>query len=54
MEKVSKHLDRVRQLAKIEWRGKVVSQNSFPKAAGMASSASGFAALTVSAAKAAG
>ncbi|MFH1244502.1 MAG: diphosphomevalonate decarboxylase [bacterium] len=54
VEKVSKHLDRVRQLAKIEWRAKVVSQNSFPKAAGMASSASGFAALTVAAVGAAG
>lgn len=53
VEKVSKHLDRVRELAKINLKAKVVSQNSFPKAAGMASSASGFAALSVAAAGAA-
>lgn len=51
--KVSKHLDRVREIAGITARAKVVSQNGFPKAAGMASSASGFAALTVAAAAAA-
>jgi len=54
VEKVSKHLDRIRELAKMNLKAKVVSQNSFPKAAGMASSASGFAALTVAAASAAG
>lgn len=53
VEKVTKHLDRVREIAKTNLRAKVVSQNSFPKAAGMASSASGFAALTVAAAGAA-
>lgn len=53
VEKVSKHLDRVRELAKINLKAKVVSQNSFPKAAGMASSASGFAALSLAAAGAA-
>lgn len=53
VEKVAKHLDRVREIAKINLKAKVVSQNSFPKAAGMASSASGFAALTVAAAGAA-
>ena len=54
VEKVSKHLDRVRGMAGISLKAKVVSQNSFPKAAGMASSASGFAALSVAAAGAAG
>lgn len=54
VEKVSKHLDRVREMAGINMRAKVVSNNSFPKAAGMASSASGFSALSVAAAKAAG
>ncbi len=53
VEKVSKHLDRVREMAGISMRAKVVSNNSFPKAAGMASSASGFSALSVAAAKAA-
>jgi diphosphomevalonate decarboxylase len=54
VEKVSKHLDRVREMAKMNLKAKVVSENSFPKAAGMASSASGFAALSVAAASAAG
>lgn len=54
VEKVSKHLDRVREMANISLKAKVVSQNSFPKAAGMASSASGFAALSVAVASAAG
>ena len=54
VEKVSKHLDRVREMAGISMRAKVVSNNSFPKAAGMASSASGFSALSVAAANAAG
>lgn len=49
VEKVSRHLDRVREMAKIVLKAKVVSKNSFPKAAGMASSASGFAALSVAA-----
>lgn len=54
VEKVSKHLDRVREMAKINLKAKVVSRNGFPKAAGMASSASGFAALSVAATGAAG
>lgn len=54
VEKVSKHLDRVRVLANISLKAKVVSKNGFPKAAGMASSASGFAALSEAAASAAG
>lgn len=54
VEKVSKHLDRVREMAGISMRAKVVSNNSFPKAAGMASSASGFSALSVAATTAAG
>ena len=47
--RVIKHLDLIRKKATISWRAKVVSQNNFPKAAGFASSASGFAALTLSA-----
>lgn len=54
VEKVSKHLDRIREMAKLSLRAKVVSKNGFPKAAGMASSASGFAALSVAGASAAG
>ncbi len=49
-----KHLDRVRKIAKINYQAKVISYNNFPKAAGLSSAASGFAALTLSASKAAG
>lgn len=51
--RVSKHLDRIRDLAKIQTKAKVVSLNNFPTGTGLSSSASGFAALTVAAAKAA-
>ncbi len=43
-------LDRVRALAQRHERARVVSRNDFPTAAGLASSASGFAALSVAAA----
>lgn len=45
--RVSAHLDRIRLVAQKDIYAKVVSQNSFAASAGMASSASGFAALTV-------
>ena len=41
------HLDRLRALAGVPWSARVVSNNNFPMASGIASSASGFAALTV-------
>lgn len=47
-------LDRVRNLAHLKWRAEVRSENNFPTGAGVASSASGFAALAVAAAHAAG
>lgn len=47
-------LDRVRTSAKISERARVTSLNNFPTAAGLASSASGFAALAVAASYAAG
>jgi len=47
------HLDRIRNLAGIDYKAKVVSQSNFPVAAGLASSASGLAALTLAAVKAA-
>jgi len=53
-DKVKKHLDRVRAMAGITTKAKVVSQNNFPKSAGMASSASGFAALSMAAVESAG
>lgn len=52
--KISKHLDRVRELAKTDLKAKIVSQNTFPQGTGLSSSASGFAALTVAASNATG
>jgi diphosphomevalonate decarboxylase len=49
-----RHLDRVRELAHISLFAKVVSRNNFPIGTGLSSSASGFAALTVASASAAG
>jgi diphosphomevalonate decarboxylase len=46
-ERVLRHLGRIRTLANVTYRARVVSQNNFPMASGIASSASGFAALTV-------
>lgn len=53
-QRVVAQLDRVRALAGWSARAHVVSHNNFPSGAGLASSASGFAALTVAAASAAG
>ena len=53
-QKVIAHLDRIRKLAKVSMKAKVVTKNSFPKGAGVASSASGFAALTLAGCLAAG
>lgn len=52
--RVSRHLDHIRTLAGTKVRARVLSQNSFPSGIGIASSASGFAALTLAAAHAAG
>ncbi len=46
-QRLVRHLDRLRAVAVIDYRAQVVSQNNFPMASGIASSASGFAALTV-------
>ncbi len=53
-QRVIAHLDRVRNLARINLKAKVVSKNNFPAGTGLASSASGFAALTLAAICAAG
>ena len=53
-ERVIKHLDRVRKMAGISLKAKVVSNNNFPTGTGLSSSASGFAALTLAASAAAG
>jgi diphosphomevalonate decarboxylase len=49
-----KHLDRVRKLARIDLKARVETKNNFPSGAGLSSSASGFAALTLAAVAAAG
>jgi diphosphomevalonate decarboxylase len=53
-QRVSKVLDRVRTMAGIDISALVESQNNFPTGAGIASSASGFAALALAASRAAG
>lgn len=52
--RVTRHLNRIRALAGENHRAHVASRNNFPIASGIASSASGFAALTVAASKALG
>jgi len=54
LERVSRVLDAVRSLAGFGWRAEVRSENNFPTGAGIASSASAFAALAVAAAGAVG
>jgi diphosphomevalonate decarboxylase len=54
MKRVVGLLDRVRAAAGSKARARVASKNSFPTAAGLASSASGFAALALAASRAAG
>lgn len=53
-ERVSKHIDTIRSISKIKDFARVDSVNNFPKSSGIASSASGFAALTLAASAAAG
>jgi len=52
--RIIKHLDRIRKLANSDLKAKVISENNFPTSTGLSSSASGFAALTVAGAAAAG
>jgi diphosphomevalonate decarboxylase len=54
VKRVSNHLNLIRNLSKIKDFARVESKNNFPKSSGIASSASGFAALTVAAATASG
>lgn len=54
LDRVSSLLDRVRELAEIETRAQVLSENNFPTGTGIASSASAFAALTLAAVTALG
>jgi diphosphomevalonate decarboxylase len=54
LQRVSNHLDHIRKRLGIEMKAEIVSKNNFPTGAGIASSASAFAALTVAAVAAAG
>jgi diphosphomevalonate decarboxylase len=54
LERVSSFLDLVRQMAGMNHRAEVVSENNFPSGAGIASSAAAFAALALAASQAAG
>ena len=54
LERVSQFLDHVRSMARINTFARVESSNSFPMGAGIASSASAFAALSLAASTAAG
>lgn len=47
------HINRIRKLARISTKAKVVTENNFPTGTGLSSSASGFAALTLASSKAA-
>ena len=53
-ERVSRFLDHFRKLAKIASRSRVFSKNNFPTGAGLASSASAFASLSLAANRATG
>ena len=53
-QRVTAHLDHIRALARLELCARVESRNNFPMGAGIASSASAFAALTLAGAAAAG
>jgi diphosphomevalonate decarboxylase len=53
-DRIIAHLNRIRAKAGIFEKAKVVTKNSFPKGTGIASSASGFAALTVAGCAASG
>jgi len=54
LARVSKILDEVREAAGISYKAEVVSENNFPTGAGIASSASAFAALALASSEAAG
>lgn len=52
--KAIEHLDRIRKIAGIKTKAKVVTNNNFPSGTGLSSSASGFAALSAAGTAAAG
>lgn len=54
LERIIRVIDHLRAMAKIDYKFKMVSQNDFPTQAGLASSASAFAAIALAAADALG
>jgi diphosphomevalonate decarboxylase len=54
LQRASRLLDRVRELAHLSYHARITSENNFPAGAGIASSASAFAALAQAASAAAG
>jgi len=48
-ERIVGVVERVRRLGGVKWKARVVTENNFPKATGIASSASGLSAVTVAA-----
>lgn len=54
LRRVVSFMDRIRKIAGINLYAEIVSHNNFPSGTGLASSASGFAALSLAASKAAG
>jgi diphosphomevalonate decarboxylase len=54
LQRVTRFLDRVRELSGLQLAAQVTSENNFPTGAGIASSASAFAALALAASRAAG
>jgi diphosphomevalonate decarboxylase len=54
LPRVIAHIEQIRKMAGISDKVRMVSHNSFPNSSGLASSASGFAALAVAGSKAAG
>src|SRR5512138_3615968 len=54
LQRISHLLDLIRSLANIRERAEVISENNFPAGAGIASSASAFAALALAGTRAAG
>lgn len=54
LARATEMLDRVRAAARLDARARIVSVNDFPTASGLASSASGFAALALASTRAAG
>lgn len=54
LNRVIEQLDRIRKIASIKDRAKIISKNNFPRGTGLSSSASGFAALTLAASSATG